>query len=36
MGSLQGRSGIENVAAAYHNAGDRKKAEEILSDLDRP
>ena len=32
-GSLQGRSGIENVAAAYHNAGDRKKAEEILASL---
>lgn len=34
LGSIQGRSGIENVAAAYHNAGDRKKAEEILAGLD--
>jgi tetratricopeptide (TPR) repeat protein len=33
LGSLQGRSGIENVAAAYHNAGDRKKAEEVLASL---
>lgn len=33
MGSLQGRSGMENVAAAYHNAGDRKKAEEVLASL---
>jgi tetratricopeptide (TPR) repeat protein len=34
LGSIQGRSGIENVAAAYHNAGDRKKAEEILAGLE--
>lgn len=34
LGSHQGRSGIENVAAAYHNAGDRKKAEEILRGLE--
>jgi tetratricopeptide (TPR) repeat protein len=34
LGSLQGRSGIENVAAAYHNAGDKKKAEEILRGLE--
>jgi tetratricopeptide (TPR) repeat protein len=36
QGSLQGRSGIENVAAAYHNAGDRKKAQEILASLREP
>ena len=30
LGSIQGRSGVENVAAAYFNSGDRKKAEEIL------
>lgn len=34
LGSLQGRSGVENVAAAYHNAGDKKKAEEILRALE--
>ncbi len=33
LGSLQGRSGIENVAAIYYNAGDRKKSEQILSDM---
>ena len=31
MGSPQGRSGIENVAAVYHNKGDKKKADEALS-----
>ncbi|HLP41194.1 MAG TPA: tetratricopeptide repeat protein, partial [Fibrobacteria bacterium] len=33
MGSLQGRSGMENVAAAYHNAGDRKRSDAILAGL---
>jgi len=31
LGSQQGRNGIENVAAAYFNAGDKRKSEEILS-----
>jgi tetratricopeptide (TPR) repeat protein len=33
LGSLQGRSGIENVAAVYYNKGDKKKAGEVLSAL---
>ncbi len=33
LGSNQGRSGIENVAAVYFNKGDRKKSEAILRDL---
>jgi hypothetical protein len=28
LGSLQARRGIENVAAAYANLGDKKKADE--------
>lgn len=37
MGSHQGRSGIENIAAVYFNAGNRKKADEAIAilDLDR-
>lgn len=35
MGSIQGRSGIENVAAVYFNKGDRKKSQEILVLLER-
>lgn len=35
LGSHQGRSGIENVAAVYFNKGDRKKSEEILALLER-
>ncbi len=31
LGSMQGRSGIENVAAAYFNSGDRKKSAEVLA-----
>lgn len=31
LGSNQGRSGIENVAAVYFNKGDKKKAEESLA-----
>lgn len=34
LGSLQGRNGIENVAAAYHNAGDRKRSEAILREIE--
>jgi tetratricopeptide (TPR) repeat protein len=33
LGSLQGRNGIENIAAVYYNAGNRKKADEVLSKL---
>jgi tetratricopeptide (TPR) repeat protein len=33
LGSMQGRSGIENIAAIYYNAGNRKKAEEVLSSI---
>jgi tetratricopeptide (TPR) repeat protein len=33
LGSLQGRSGVENVAAVYFNKGDRKKADEVLRGL---
>jgi tetratricopeptide (TPR) repeat protein len=36
LGSLQGRSGIENVAAVYFNKGDKKKAGEVLSLLQTP
>lgn len=36
MGSLQGRSGIENIAAVYFNAGNKKKAEEVLSGIANP
>lgn len=35
LGSLQGRSGIENVAAVYFNKGDKKKSAEVLSVLSR-
>lgn len=35
MGSLQGRSGIENVAAVYFNKGDKKKADQVLQSLER-
>lgn len=34
LGSAQGKSGIENVAAAYFNAGDKKKAAEVAKDLE--
>jgi tetratricopeptide (TPR) repeat protein len=33
LGSMQGRSGIENIAAIYYNAGNRKKADEVLAVL---
>jgi tetratricopeptide (TPR) repeat protein len=33
LGSLQGRSGIENIAAVYYNAGDKKRAGEVLAKL---
>ena len=33
LGSLQGRSGIENIAAIYYNAGNKKKADEVTSVL---
>ena len=33
LGSIQGRSGIENIAAVYFNAGNRKKADEVLASL---
>jgi tetratricopeptide (TPR) repeat protein len=33
LGSRQGRSGIENVAAVYFNAGNTKKAQEVLAFL---
>jgi tetratricopeptide (TPR) repeat protein len=36
LGSIQGRSGIENVAAVYFNKGDRKKADEVLRALENP
>ncbi len=34
LGSLQGRSGVENVAAVYFNKGDKKRADAALSVLD--
>ena len=34
LGSLQGRSGVENVAAVYFNKGDRKKAAEVQALLE--
>jgi tetratricopeptide (TPR) repeat protein len=36
LGSQQGRSGIENIAAVYFNAGNRKKADEVLSSIENP
>ncbi|MEO7425079.1 MAG: tetratricopeptide repeat protein [Fibrobacteria bacterium] len=33
LGSLQGRRGIENIAAVYFNEGNKKKAGEVLSKL---
>lgn len=30
QGSMQGRSGIENVAAIYYNKGDKKKADQTI------
>jgi tetratricopeptide (TPR) repeat protein len=33
QGSLQGRSGIENIAAVYFNSGNKKKADEVMSVL---
>ncbi|MDB5047002.1 MAG: tetratricopeptide repeat protein [Fibrobacteres bacterium] len=33
LGSIQGRSGIENVAAVYYNSGNVKKAKEVLATL---
>jgi tetratricopeptide (TPR) repeat protein len=33
LGSAQGKSGIENVAAAYYNGGDKKKSQEVLAVL---
>ncbi len=36
LGSIQGRSGIENIAAVYFNAGNRKKADEVLSGIENP
>lgn len=33
LGSPQGRTGIENVAAAWYNAGKRKEAEAVLASL---
>ncbi len=35
LGSSQGRIGVENVAAALHNAGRRSEAEEVLAELRR-
>lgn len=34
LGSLQGRNGIENVAAVYFNKGDRKRSDTILAELE--
>ena len=31
QGSLQGRNGIENIAAVYFNSGNKKKADEVMS-----
>jgi len=33
MGSPQGRTGIENVAAAYYNAGKKKEADAVTAAL---
>ena len=33
LGSNQGRSGIENVAAVYFNSGNKKKAAAVLATL---
>ena len=33
LGSPQGRTGIENVAAAYYNAGKKKEAEAVTASL---
>ncbi len=33
LGSISGKTGIENVAAIYYNQGDRKKSEEVLGVL---
>jgi tetratricopeptide (TPR) repeat protein len=35
MGSPQGRTGIENVAAAYYNAGKKKEAEAVTASLQK-
>ncbi len=35
LGSNQGRSGIENVAAVYFNAGDRKRGKAVLEKLSK-
>ena len=35
LGSIQGRSGIENVAAVYFNKGDRKRSDEVLKTLNQ-
>ncbi|HKP95117.1 MAG TPA: tetratricopeptide repeat protein [Fibrobacteria bacterium] len=36
LGSLQGRSGIENIAAVYFNSGNKKKADEVMEAISRP
>jgi tetratricopeptide (TPR) repeat protein len=36
LGSIQGRSGMENIAAVYFNSGNRKKADEVLSGIENP
>jgi tetratricopeptide (TPR) repeat protein len=37
LGSPQGRTGVENVAAAYYNAGKKKEAEAVTASLqERP
>src|SRR5690606_15057158 len=33
LGSPQGRTGVENVAAAWFNAGKKKEAEAVLAEL---
>jgi tetratricopeptide (TPR) repeat protein len=35
LGSLQGRSGIENIAAVYFNKGDKKRADQVLAAIAR-
>jgi tetratricopeptide (TPR) repeat protein len=36
LGSLQGRNGMENIAAVYFNAGNRKKADEVIAGIEKP